>query len=125
MEYIDYGEVSGYEIEVENENITMIYGYNREAKINEYHWATSKVECLIEYLKDKKDFLITFIPNEWVITLEKVGFVIRNAWHDYFMNELEETNYSGDYDFLTAKRILGIESLYKNLGGEYYDVFRK
>ena len=43
MEYMDYEDVSGYEIEVENENIIMIYGYNREAKINEYHWATSKV----------------------------------------------------------------------------------
>ena len=104
MEYMDYEDVSGYEIEVENENIIMIYGYNREAKINEYHWATSKVEYLIEYLKEKKDFLITFIPNEWVPNLEKVGFVICNAWHDYFMNNLDEIKCLGGYDFLTSNR---------------------
>lgn len=49
-------------------------------KINEYHWATNKIEYLIEALKDKKDFLITFIPHEWISNLEKVGFATRNAW---------------------------------------------
>lgn len=101
MKYIGYEDIADYKVCVEDENIILIDGFNVEANINEYHWAASKVEDLIEVLKDKEDFLITFIPHQWVPTLEEAGFVVRNAWHDYFMNNLENITCSEKFDFLT------------------------
>lgn len=104
MNYIEYKEVKNYEIELENDNIILLYGFNHEAKIYEYHWATNKMEYLAEHLHDKKDFLITFIPHEWICDFEKEGFVIRNAWNDYFMDNLDNIKICDDYDFLTIDR---------------------
>lgn len=101
MNYIEYKDIENYEVKLEDDNIILLYGFNHEAKIDEYHWATNKMEYLTEYLHNKKDFLITFIPHEWIRDLEKEGFVIRNAWHDYFMYNLDNIKISNDYDFLT------------------------
>lgn len=102
MNYLEYKDVESYEIVLENENIILLYGFNYEAKTYEYHWATNKVEYLIKYLHDKKDFLITFIPHQWIYNLEKEGFIIRNAWHDYFMNNLDNIKICDEYEFLTV-----------------------
>ena len=37
MNYIDYKDICNYEVKVENDNIMLIYGFNYEGKINEYH----------------------------------------------------------------------------------------
>lgn len=104
MNYIEYEDICNYEVQLENDNIILLYGFNPEAKLNEYHWATNKLKDFIACLYDKNDFLITFIPNEWVAKLEKLGFIIRNAWHDYFMNSLDNINISDEFDFLTIDR---------------------
>lgn len=100
MNYIDYEDICNYEVKVENDNIILIYGFNYECKINEYHWATNSVEYIIDCLKDKKEFLVTFIPHEWVQKLEEVGLIVRNAWHDYFKFSLNEIDPSDDFEFL-------------------------
>lgn len=104
MAYIEYEDMDDYEVYLENENIILIYGFNVEADINEYHWAANSVEDLIESLKEKKDFLITFIPHEYVSKLEEAGFTVRNAWQDYFMWNLESIIPSDGFEFLTADR---------------------
>ena len=103
MNYIDYEDICNYEVKVENDNIILIYGFNYEGKVNEYHWATNSVEYLIDRLKHKKEFLVTFIPHEWVSKLEEGGLIIRNAWHDYFNYSLNEIEPSDDFEFLTIE----------------------
>lgn len=103
MNYIDYEDICNYEIKVENDNIILIYGFNYEGKINEYHWATNSDVYLIDCLKDTKEYLVTFIPHEWVSKLEQVGLIIRNAWHDYFKYNLNEIENSDDFEFLTIE----------------------
>lgn len=104
MRYIEYNDIHDYEVCLENVNIILIYGFNVEANINEYHWAANNVEDLINVLKNKKDFLITFIPNEWIFRLEEAEFIVRNAWRDYFMNNLNDIDICDDFDFLTVDR---------------------
>ena len=103
MNYIDYKDICNYEIKVENDNIILIYGFNYEGKINEYHWATNSDVYLIDGLKDTKEYLVTFIPHEWVSKLEQVGLIIRNAWHDYFKYNLNEIENSDDFELLTIE----------------------
>ena len=81
----------------------LIYGFNYEGKINEYHWATNSVQYLIDCLKDKKEFLVTFIPHEWVQNLEEVGLIVRNAWRDYFKYNLNEIEPLDNFEFLTIE----------------------
>lgn len=103
MNYIDYKDICNYEVKVENDNIMLIYGFNYEGKINEYHWATNSVQYLIDCLKDKKEFLVTFIPHEWVQNLEEVGLIVRNAWRDYFKYNLNEIEPLDNFEFLTIE----------------------
>ena len=103
MNYIDYKDICNYEVKVENDNIMLIYGFNYEGKINEYHWATNSVQYLIDCLKDKKEFLVTFIPHEWVQKLEEVGLIVRNAWRDYFKYNLNEIEPLDNFEFLTIE----------------------
>lgn len=101
LNYYGYGDVKDYEVTLENDNIILIYGFNTQAKIHEYHWAANKVEDLINSLQGKKDFLISAIPHEWVPEFEKEGFVIRNAWKDFFLNNLEDIEPCDDFEFLS------------------------
>lgn len=100
MAYTEYEDICDYEVEIANDDIILIYGFNTEAKTNEYHWAANTVDSLLTFLGDKKDFLLTFAPHEWIPDLEKAGFVIRNAWHDYFNKDFKDIVPSSDFDFL-------------------------
>ncbi|MDU6809659.1 MAG: GNAT family N-acetyltransferase [Clostridium sp.] len=84
-------------------DLIMKDGFNYEGKINEYHWATNSVQYLIDCLKDKKEFLVTFIPHEWVQKLEEVGLIVRNAWRDYFKYNLNEIEPLDNFEFLTIE----------------------
>lgn len=52
MRYIEYKDIHDYEVCLENVNIILIYGFNVEANINEYHWAANNVEDLINVLEE-------------------------------------------------------------------------
>lgn len=105
MYYIGYDEVKEYSILINNEDMILLCGYNKEAQSDEYYFAANKAKDLINALKDKKDFLITFIPKEWVKELKKAGFKVRNAWHDYFVYDLSKiyVEHSDDFDFLPVE----------------------
>jgi GNAT superfamily N-acetyltransferase len=100
MEYIDYSDVSDYQIVIENDNIVLLYGYHNEAKCYEYHWAANSADDIINAIDMDLQCLITFVPHEWIETFEQAGFVVRNAWHDYFMDSLETITMLEDAEFL-------------------------
>jgi ribosomal protein S18 acetylase RimI-like enzyme len=100
MNYIDYSEVSGYQVVLENENVILLHGYHREAKCYEYHWAANSSGGLLSSINMDTQCLVTFIPHDWIEVFEKSGFVVRNAWHDYFMNSLDAIQDMGPSEFL-------------------------
>lgn len=89
LEYIDYSDIPEYQIILENENTILLFGYNNEAKSYEYHWAANHPAELLKAMDQELSCLITFIPDEWVEVFKNSGFLVRNAWHDYFMDSLE------------------------------------
>lgn len=100
MNYIDYSDVSNYQIVSENEDVLLLHGLHLEAVCNEYHWAANTSEALLASLPKDSPFFITFIPHDWVESFEKAGFAIRNAWHDYFMDSLNSIEDRKDMEFL-------------------------
>lgn len=92
MEYIEQEDVAEYQILTANERLVLLLGYNKEAKCFEYHWATNSCDLLAEHLICDETFIITFIPQEWVPELETAGLQVRNAWHDYFLSNLDEVD---------------------------------
>ncbi|HEX3075578.1 MAG TPA: GNAT family N-acetyltransferase [Lachnospiraceae bacterium] len=100
MEYLDYSDIEEYDIVEDNENVILLQGYHREAKCKEFHWASNSAEDVLKLLGNERPFIITFIPHEWVDTFEKAGLVIRDAWHDYFMDSLDSITEQDASEFL-------------------------
>jgi len=92
FKYIEYDNAADYTLHINNDEIILLLGYNKEAKSYEYIWAANDIHVLIDSLKCKMPFFLSFIPGEWVVELQKAGLSIRNAWHDYFLNGLENIN---------------------------------
>ena len=105
MNYLEYEDAADYGAEVMNDELILLLGYNREAKCREYHWAAKDAGTLADRLNCKTPFFLTFVPREWVKTLESAGLKVRNAWHDYFLKSLDTVDVSAcaDTRFLTAQ----------------------
>ena len=72
MKYTEFEEAKTYDVLYDRENIVLIYGYNKEMKLNQYHWACNQVETLITTMdSEKTNALLTFVPKEW--GKDKVG----------------------------------------------------
>lgn len=93
MKYTEFEEVETYDVLHDRENIVLIYGYNKEMKLNQYHWACNQVETLINTMDSKKtNVLLTFVPKEWTSELQEAGFQMYAIWNDYFVNHIEISN---------------------------------
>ena len=100
MKYTDYDEVENFKIVLQNKNIILIYGYNNESKIYQYHWAANDEQILRSAIETQNDnFLITFIPDEFVLGLENIGLKVWAKWNDYFKDTLEDVNCDLKYEF--------------------------
>ena len=73
MQYIDFEDLAAYQLEIANEDIILLLGYDNEAKCRQYHWAADTAEKLIPLLTCPEPFLLTFVPNEWIPELESAG----------------------------------------------------
>lgn len=91
LTYTDYEDVCHFEIKSNTEQLILLCGYNDTAKEYEYCWAANKAEDVISKI-EKEKCLITFIPKEWTKTFENAGFSIRNIWHDYFKDNLDDVH---------------------------------
>jgi ribosomal protein S18 acetylase RimI-like enzyme len=102
LKYTDYEEIADYEVLINNNKVIIIYGFNSESDIYEYHWACNYKEDLLPLLdKRNRNEKITFVPKSWVSSIEGIGFNIYAIWNDYFADDLEkfanteETKYVG------------------------------
>ena len=104
FEYTDYDDVKNYELQFDKKEVVLLFGYNREAKIYEYIWAANHADILIDSLKHKEEYILSFIPKEWIINLENAGLRIRNAWHDYYLDDLDKKDIktTSAYNFLKS-----------------------
>ena len=103
---LKYTEVEGiktYDVLYNNEDIILIYGYNPEDKLNQYHWACNEVKFLVDTIKSKDiNGLITFVPKEWVNDLKRVGFQIYAVWNDYFTDSIQVLDGKVEIDKIQA-----------------------
>ena len=95
MNYCEYEDVHNYNVISDTEELILLCGFNEEAKIYEYHWASNKAVDIINAINRTK-CLITFIPHDWVEEFEIAGYTIRNAWHDYIKDSLEDIHDEAD-----------------------------
>lgn len=66
MKYTEYEEISNYDVICNNEQLILTFGFNVEAGLYEFHWATNSASILLkEVNKSNEKVLITFIPTEW------------------------------------------------------------
>lgn len=100
LNYSEYCEVEDFKIENEDDDLILISGYNAEAKVSEYHYAANDYNNLLNRLDLTKEFLITFIPHEWIKKFEERGIKVRNAWHDYFIKDLSSVPINDNYELL-------------------------
>lgn len=89
LEYVDYEDISDYEIQKETDEVILIAGFHKEAGCRHYHWAANGPKEVLEAVGKEKG-LVEFIPKDWVGTFEESGFVIRDYWKDYFMDSLTD-----------------------------------
>lgn len=101
--YTEYEDVKDYEIVIQTSDVIVLCGYDTEAKEKEYHWAANAAKDVVQLITEP-ECMITFVPKEWVAEFEQAGFVIRNAWHDYFIRGLEKIEKSFEMpEFLQEK----------------------
>lgn len=101
MKYTDFEDICDYEIISNTEHLILLCGYNKTAKMYEYHWAANSTKDIVDRI-EKEQCFITFIPYEWVIEFRNAGFSIRSAWHDYFKHSLSDISNDAD-DAVTLK----------------------
>lgn len=89
LTYTDFEDIENYRIICNNKDLVLLSGYNEKAELTEYCWSANSPECLINAIEEDH-CLITFIPKEWTKIFEKAGFYIRNIWHDYFKQSLDD-----------------------------------
>lgn len=92
MKYTEYEEISNYDVICNNEQLILTFGFNVEAGLYEFHWATNSASILLkEVNKSNEKVLITFIPTEWIEEFRKNKFNIYALWNDYFHNDISKS----------------------------------
>lgn len=102
LNYADYDGISEYKILHQDKKLILIYGYNVEAKKNQYHWAGNTAEDLLKAIDNsERNILLTFIPHEWVEDFKKTGFEVFAIWNDYFKTDLSDVECNDKPKYLT------------------------
>lgn len=92
LKYTEYEDISDYDVICSNEQVILIFGYNVEAKLYEFHWAANNVSILLEEVnKSNKKAIITFIPIKWIEKFKKNNFDMYAVWNDYFNNNVSKS----------------------------------
>lgn len=90
--FTEYDDIQNYEVISNNEQLILMYGYNKDVKLYEFHWATENMNILLEEInKSNKKGLITFIPPEWINEFINNHFEMYAVWNDYFNNDISKS----------------------------------
>lgn len=88
LAFSDFEDIKDYSAVMITNGLVLVSGFNLEAGCAEYHYAANDAQTLLSNAF-ARPCLVTFIPREWVPAMEKAGFAVRNAWHDYFLENLD------------------------------------
>jgi len=92
LEHSEYNDIADYKLLQKDDNGIFMVGWNKEKQLNEIHWAANQVENLKTHITEAhKPLVITFIPEEWVVSLKKDRFEIFGIWNDYFKESIVTT----------------------------------
>ena len=91
LKYTDYQDIKDYNVVAENDYFVLIFGYNVEQQLNEYHYAATDVYDLLKHMDNKKA-LLSFVPSDWVDILNDHDFEIHAKWNDFICKELTKSN---------------------------------
>lgn len=108
LEYMEISNVSGYKARVDNNDLLLLHGFNKENNITECHWAANESnELLKEIQKIEGDVLITFVPPEWVEEFKRMNYTTNAIWNDYLNNDIEKNIRAKDeLEFLKKEECL-------------------
>jgi GNAT superfamily N-acetyltransferase len=105
FEPVEYDEIKDYDLVKCDDKIIIVYGYNSEAKLFEYHWACNSSRVLLESLsKQNNAEKITFIPAGWVDTFRNSGFDLFGVWIEYVAQNLSDHALDEHYKILKADK---------------------
>ena len=102
LKYTGYQDIKDYNVVAENDYFVLIFGYNVEQQLNEYHYAATDVYDLLKHMDNQKA-LLSFVPSDWVDILNDHDFEIHAKWNDFICKELSLKN-AVTYDILTIER---------------------
>jgi GNAT superfamily N-acetyltransferase len=91
LKFTEYEDILNYEVLCCDEKVILIFGYNVEMGLYEFHWAADNSVDLLKKIKEsQKKGIITFIPEEWVKEFKNNNFHIYARWNDYFNNDISK-----------------------------------
>ena len=79
-----YDDLSEFTIEVDDENLILLYGKNKDFGVKHYHYAFDDLDYYLNHTEKKTDFLMTFVDDSLIENLKTKGFEIFGKWRDYF-----------------------------------------
>lgn len=92
LEYTEHKSICDYDVICNTKQIILLFGYNQEAELYEFHWASNNASILLEEIKkSNKKGLITFIPTEWIDEFKNNDFHMYAVWNDYFNNDISKS----------------------------------
>ena len=102
--FCDFEDLKNYRLIEDTDSLILLSGYNYEAGILEYHFACSEASVLLEKVcREKREVMISFVPEQWVPEFEKRGFSIRAVWNDYWKENLNISPSLPPEEFLTKE----------------------
>lgn len=88
LAYADYLDLKEHSVLEESDALILLYGYNKESKLWEYHWATNDSAVLLDCIKPKTDTIVSFVPADWIDAFRERGFSFYARWQDYFISDI-------------------------------------
>lgn len=85
--YVDEADIKDYEIIKQTNDVLLIKGTHPSQQKPHIHFFVNDLATLIKALKDYPNHLIEFVPKDWMLPLEKEGYlpyaVFRDYWYQY------------------------------------------
>lgn len=93
MEYYDFEQLKSYDVNILNDDLLIVVGYNAENEIKEYHWAANNYTDLVEVIKcEREPILITFVPEAWKEKLICCRLQEYALYREYWINDISKVH---------------------------------
>lgn len=113
LEYCEYEQVQYYEVEVDNETVIIVKGYNKEQGIKEIHWAADTSLQIVKFIEmSNEPVLVTFVPEEWKDSFINSGFKEYAVYREYWIEDIRSANFEAcSYALIETEEINSASSV--------------